>query len=572
MKVKTKPPSDFVVLRKCMAVKEPHRRGEYMTVLLKCSKVSKIYGDKSVLKAVDLEIIQGQKIGIVGANGAGKTTLAKLLTGEEEVSSGEISWYRDGLSIGYMKQATDYEGLEETLSGGEKTRVLLNKVFYSKHDLMILDEPTNHLDYEGVKWLIKKVRAFRGTVIIISHDRYFLDACITHIAEIEGGQLTLFKGNYSWYREEKQRQYEAAMHHYLEEEKVKDKIQGQIEALKDWSSKAHRDAAKKARETGNKKGGREFNRAKAKKMDQAVKSRIKRLQKIELSSKGKPEEEKGVLFKVEEAAKSSHFILEAKDIGKSYGKKTLFSSSSFYINRGEKIGLYGRNGCGKSTLIKGILEEVPLEGELRVSRTKRIGYISQEVIDLEEDKAIRELFPTTSQEADTKLRTALANMGFSSEALGKKVATLSLGERMKLKLLKMIGEGCEILILDEPTNHIDLHVREQLEETLLAYKGTLILVTHDRYMLEKLCDKLLVFENEKITRYEYGLKEYLLKQKQFSEGKTKNLNSCKKQLEEKMVIENKIAYLLGKMSMLSKEADEYKVFEREYEETLKLQQ
>lgn len=542
-----------------------------MTVLLKCSKVGKVYGERQVLNAIDLEIIQGQKIGIVGSNGAGKTTLAKLLTGKEEVSSGEIIWYRDGLSIGYMEQATDCKGLEETLSGGEKTRALLNQVFYGKHDLLVLDEPTNHLDYEGVKWLIKKVRAFRGTVIIISHDRYFLDACITHIAEIEGGQLTLFKGNYSWYREEKKRQYEAAMHHYLEEEKVKDKIEGQIEALKNWSNKAHREAAKKARETGNKKGGREFNRAKAKKMNQAVKSRIKRLQKMEVSSKGKPEEEKGVLFKVEEAAKSSNFILEAKEIGKCYGTKTLFSKSSFYINRGEKIGLYGRNGCGKSTLIKGILEQVPLEGQLRVSRTKRIGYISQEVIDLEEDKTIRELFPTTSQEDNTKVRTALANMGFSSEALGKKIAVLSLGERMKLKLLKMIREGCEVLILDEPTNHIDLHVREQLEETLLAYKGTLILVTHDRYMLEKLCDKLLVFENKKITRYEYGLNEYLLRNKKLQEGKKENLSMCKKQLEEKLVLENKLAYLLGKMSMLSKEAEAYKAFEKQYEEILQQQ-
>lgn len=431
-----------------------------MSVVLECRKINKEYGEHQILKDVNLEIYQGQKIGIVGVNGAGKTTLANIIMGEIEPTSGQLIWQNDGLRIGYMKQIIDAKMLKETLSGGEKTKALLTQILYNKYDVLILDEPTNHLDYAGVNWLIKQLKAFRGTVIVISHDRYFLDQCVTQIIEIEQGKAVLYKGNYSWYRQEKKKQYEAALRVYLEEEKNKERIQGQIKALRNWSSKAHRESAKKAIMTGNKFGGKEYNRVKAKKMDKAIKSRIKRLEKIALNSTGCPKEEQKVLFEVGKAPKVGTVILEAKDIRKCYNHKVLFEESSFYVKRGEKVGLYGANGCGKTTLIKALLGEIQVEGMLKLSSARRIGYISQEVLGLEEQKTILELFTATTKQEYTKIRSELAQMGFEDNDLNKKVSCLSLGERMKLKLLLMIKEGCEVLILDEPTNHIDLHVRE----------------------------------------------------------------------------------------------------------------
>ncbi len=542
-----------------------------MTVVLECRKISKEYGNQKVLREINLEVYQGQKVGIVGTNGAGKTTLANILMGELEPTSGQLIWQNDGLQIGYMKQIVDTiaatKELKETLSGGERTKAILKQILYNKYDVLILDEPTNHLDYAGVKWLIKKIKAFKGTVIIISHDRYFLDECVTRIVEIDKGKAVVYKGNYSWYREEKVRQYEIALNAYLEEEKNRERIQGQIKALRTWSDKAHRESRKKAVVSGNKFGGKEYNRVKAKKMDRAIKSRIKRLEKIELNSVGRPEEEQKILFEVTKAEKVGKVIVEARDIGKCYGNKVLFEKSSFYIKKGEKVGLYGINGCGKTTLIKALLGEVEVEGTLRLSSARRVGYISQEVIGLSEEKTILELFETTTQEDYAKVRTALVQMGFRSDDLSKRIGNLSLGERMKIKLLLMIREGCEVLILDEPTNHIDLHVREQLEETLAAYNGTIILVTHDRYMLEKLCDKLLVFENKRINRYEYGIRDYYEKLKNYGsskkEGKTK-----KEQLEMSMLLEHQIAYLVGAISKLEVGSEEYNTLDKKYYELM----
>lgn len=543
-----------------------------MSVVLECRKINKEYGEHQILKDVNLEIYQGQKIGIVGVNGAGKTTLANIIMGEIEPTSGQLIWQNDGLRIGYMKQIIDAKMLKETLSGGEKTKALLTQILYNKYDVLILDEPTNHLDYAGVNWLIKQLKAFRGTVIVISHDRYFLDQCVTQIIEIEQGKAVLYKGNYSWYRQEKKKQYEAALRVYLEEEKNKERIQGQIKALRNWSSKAHRESAKKAIMTGNKFGGKEYNRVKAKKMDKAIKSRIKRLEKIALNSTGCPKEEQKVLFEVGKAPKVGTVILEAKDIRKCYNHKVLFEESSFYVKRGEKVGLYGANGCGKTTLIKALLGEIQVEGMLKLSSARRIGYISQEVLGLEEQKTILELFTATTKQEYTKIRSELAQMGFEDNDLNKKVSCLSLGERMKLKLLLMIKEGCEVLILDEPTNHIDLHVREQLEETLAAYNGTILLVTHDRYMLERLCDKLLVFKEKRIIRYEYGFKAYCERLTDYSASKKSEGNKRKQQLEANMILEHQLAYLVGKMSTLEVGSEEYIALDKKYYELMQKRQ
>ena len=541
-----------------------------MTAILQGKHISKEFGDKVILNDINFEIESGKKIGIVGSNGAGKTTLADMITNTIKPTSGQLLWQYNGMDIGYMKQATEYLDLEQTLSGGERTKKLLTQFLYSKKDFLVLDEPTNHLDYEGVKWLIKQIKAFKGAVVIISHDRFFLDQCIDSIMEIDQGKIVNYNGNYSFYREEKRRRYESQLHLFMEQEKLKSQIRGQIEELKGWSEKAHRESRKKAIATGNKFGGKEYNRVKAKKMDKAVKSRIKRLEKIEVGGLIKPEEEIKVLFQLEATKKVGDTILQAKDIRKFYGNKLIFSQSSFYVKRGEKIGVYGVNGCGKSTLVKAILKQVPLEGEIRISEERKIGYISQDVLDIKEEKSILQVFEATNKEEERQIRMALVQMGFSNDRLYDKAEVLSLGERMKLKLLLLIRQGCEVLILDEPTNHIDLHVREQLEETLKDYNGTLILVTHDRYMLEQLCDKLLVFENQIIRRYEYGIREYLERkeQKQVAQDEA-HRKEMKSNKEDKMLLENEIAYIIGQLSREKQGTPMYEELDNKYQELIK---
>lgn len=541
-----------------------------MTAILQGKHISKEFGDKVILNDINFEIESGKKIGIVGSNGAGKTTLADMITNTIKPTSGQLLWQYNGMDIGYMKQATEYLDLEQTLSGGERTKKLLTQLLYSKKDFLVLDEPTNHLDYEGVKWLIKQIKAFKGAVVIISHDRFFLDQCIDSIMEIDQGKIVNYNGNYSFYREEKRRRYESQLHLFMEQEKLKSQIRGQIEELKGWSEKAHRESRKKAIATGNKLGGKEYNRVKAKKMDKAVKSRIKRLEKIEVGGLIKPEEEIKVLFQLEATKKVGDTILQAKDIRKFYGNKLIFNQSSFYVKRGEKIGVYGVNGCGKSTLVKAILKQVPLEGEIRISEERKIGYISQDVLDIKEEKSILQVFEATNKEEERQIRMALVQMGFSNDRLYDKAEVLSLGERMKLKLLLLIRQGCEVLILDEPTNHIDLHVREQLEETLKDYNGTLILVTHDRYMLEQLCDKLLVFENQIIRRYEYGIREYLERkeQKQVAQDEA-HRKEMKSNKEDKMLLENEIAYIIGQLSREKQGTPMYEELDNKYQELIK---
>ena len=356
------------------------------------------------------------------------------------------------------------------------------------------------------------------------------------------------------------------MHAYIEQEKVKEKINNQIAELKKWSNKAHKEAGKKAIKTGNKVGGKQFNRAKAKKMDAQVKSKIKRLQKLQVEGVDKPKEEGYIVFNGTSAGKIGSVVLEAKDISKAYDNKVLFNKSSFYIKQGEKVGVYGPNGCGKTTLIKAILGQEEIEGEINISSSRKIGYISQDILDINEEISIIEAFKINSRKELGKLRSDLALIGFDAESLNKKIKYLSLGERMKIKLLLLIRESYEVLILDEPTNHIDLHVREQLESVLDRYNGTIILVTHDRYMMEKICDKLLVFENKEIKRYEYNFSEYLEKINEKNEKK--NMNRA----EENLIIDNRITCIISELSITNKDSVRYKELEKQYNELIKIRQ
>lgn len=530
-----------------------------MSVLVKCEKVTQTYGERIILDAIDWEILEGEKVGIVGNNGCGKSTLLEIIAGELIPTKGGCFWEKH-CSVAYMHQIADKSRQEHTLSGGEYTKKKLREVLYQKHQFLLLDEPTNHLDQDSMKWLIKEIQKDHATMLIVSHDRYFLDQCVDRIIEIEEGKIRSFAGNYSFYQKEKERLYQSQLHAYEVQEKRKEKIEAEIVNLKGWSQKAHHEARAKAIETGNKFGGKEHNRAKAKKRDRQVASKIKRLEAMIEEGVEKPAEAQKISFSLLETPKGNRRVIEAKNLSKAFGEHVLFKDSQFYINRGEKVGIYGPNGCGKSTLIKAIMGELVVEGELFVSQTAQIGYMSQDISDIDPILTVETYLDLSGQKAIQIAREKLIQMGFEREQFTQCVGTLSRGQQMKLKLLKMILKACPLLILDEPTNHMDLHVRETLESVLESYEGTLILITHDRYMMERICDRLLVFHRQTIKRFEGTLKEYEEKQQK---------PVMKKELEkQKLELEHRLSYLLGQLCMLRAGSEAYLKVEEEYEKLL----
>ncbi|MGA9288176.1 MAG: ABC-F family ATP-binding cassette domain-containing protein, partial [Anaerobacillus sp.] len=455
----------------------------------------KKFDEKTLFEDVNVAIHKGERIGIVGSNGAGKTSFAKIIAGDLKQDMGSI--VIDG-SIGYLRQSIDEaevtQPIQDTrllfknqkelgidhvqdetdsnkLSGGEKLKRSLAGIWATQPEILILDEPTNHLDLKGVEWLIRELAHFRGAILVISHDRYFLDQTVSRIFEIESGCLTDYSGNYTAYRKEKQRRYDENLHHYHIQQKEKRRIEDQLAGLSNWSEKAHNQSTKQ-------EGYKEHYRMKAKKMDSQVKSKRKRLEKeLQNNKVVEPEEEQKVRFQFESKRTHGKRIVEAKSAGKCFGERWLFRDTSFYMKHGERIGLIGENGSGKTTFLRIILEEDSLsEGEIWKSPSLRIGYLSQDVQDLPEGKTVQNVLELTTRDDVFKAKSILASMGIERKRMDVPIWQLSLGERTKVKLTRMLMNDYDILVLDEPTNHLDLHTREQLEETLKQFEGTILIV------------------------------------------------------------------------------------------------
>ncbi|MGA4721084.1 ribosomal protection-like ABC-F family protein [Fictibacillus nanhaiensis] len=561
-----------------------------MTTVLQVKRLQKKFGDKEILKDISFDIRQGEKIGLVGWNGSGKTTLVNILMKCLSHDHGSITTWPVNLHMGYLPQSTDYvldveQELMETgedllrtskklglqkhllqkselqhLSGGERLKVSIAKIWANHPEFLILDEPTNHLDLQGINWLTEEVQNYKGAAIIISHDRYFLDETVEKIFELEDGILTVYEGNYSAYRREKQRRFEQQLKDYEKQQRKIQMIQQQVSTLKSWSEKAHREAGKGGTAAENRQMGlKEYERMKAKKKDNQIKSKLNRLN-LELSKTGidKPKEESDVFFQFDSTGKRGKRLIEARGLSKQYGDRTLFKESRFYIKHGERIALQGPNGSGKTTFIKMLLgEESVTKGSIWKSESMKIAYLSQDVSDLPEEKTVYEYFDLEEKHQVTQARTIFANMGIEDRKLSKPIRHLSLGERTRVKLVLMILQEYDVLILDEPTNHLDLPSREQLEETLSQFSGTLIIVSHDRFFVEKLCDKLLVIENQQLKRIEVGLSEHE------NQSKRSTVEGVQQWAEELALVENKITEMLGKISFCKTGTEEYKAVDQE---------
>ncbi|MET1014501.1 MAG: ribosomal protection-like ABC-F family protein [Paenisporosarcina sp.] len=521
-----------------------------MTLLGKIQQVKIEYGDRIIVKNVVLDIKQGSCIGIVGGNGEGKSTLLSFLAGELEANEGSDHWYGGKPSTYFFKQEVDSTSTKpfEVLSGGEQMKKRLSKAFSQHVQVLLLDEPTNHLDQQSLHELVKQIKHYSGTIIVVSHNRSFLDEVATTIWEVAHQQITAYEGNYSDYRLEKEERKKVQTRLYEEQQKKIANIDDQITSLQNWSAKAHATSTKQD-------GYKEYFRVKAKKMDVQIRSKRKRLEgELEKEKIEKPLEENDVKFSMDGNRKQGHRIIESKNVTKVFGDRILWTPSSFTIKQGEKVALIGPNGSGKTTWLKMLMGEETFEGELWKTASQNIGYLRQSIEGLPLELTPAEWFKPKDYTERGHIQTLMKNLGFAKDHWQLPIGSMSMGERLKIKLMVFMLEKKDVLILDEPTNHLDLPSTEQLENTLLSYPGTILLVTHDRHMIEKLCNKVLLFEDNHLKKIEMSYQEWMTHKEE-----------SKKDLDL-MRLETEMQAILGELSFLKKKDGHYEELDRKFKE------
>ena len=559
-------------------------------IVLSCNNLNKSFGIDSILENVNFTVNEYDKIGIIGVNGTGKTTLFKIISGIYGYDSGDIYTSKD-CEIGYLEQNTNFHSentiLEEVLevfkdviemekylrdlehkiseessntnsttleklmneysnkleafsdmngygykseakgvlkglgfsdedmdkpisilSGGEKTRVLLGKLLLKKPTLLLLDEPTNHLDSEAIEWLEVFLKQYKGTVILISHDRYFLDQVVNRIFEIHNKKLKTYNGNYSDFIKASAIEKELELKRFEDQQKDIKKQEESIERLKAFGREKH---LKRAR------------------------SKEKALAKVDVLDKPEAYRKKAKI-EFNPSVTSGNDVLQLRDISMGYGERILFKDLNLDIYRGEKVALIGANGIGKSTLFKIIMNEItPLSGDIKFGTNVNVSYFHQEQKTLNLDNTIiDEIWEDNKQLTQTSLRTMLGAFLFEGEEVFKKISTLSGGERARVAILKLILSNANLLLLDEPTNHLDIDSKEVLEEALSSYTGTIFTISHDRYFLNTVVDKVLVLDENGITEYLGNYDYYIEKKKQVQEMNTVEVieEKTKTQLKE----------------------------------------
>ena len=442
------------------------------------------------MKEVSFHLEEKEKAAIVGINGSGKTTLLRCILGIEEADEGGIAFSKDKKMAYLAQQHADMEQEDEeyeSLSGGQKTKKRLEEILMEKPDLLILDEPTNHLDIGSIQWLEKVLKRYDGAVLLVSHDRYFLDKIVTKVIDLERGKARMYQGNYTEYVEKKKMIREAERKAYENQQAEIKHQEAVIEKLK------------------------QFNREKSIKR---AESREKLLSKVErLEQPEDLQNEMRLLFMPREA--SGNDVLVAKDLGKSFDGKRLFSHGTFSIQKGEHVAVIGDNGTGKTTLLKilnGLIQAD--EGEFRLGSKVKIAYYDQEHAVLHMEKTLfDEIQDTYPDMNNTRVRNVLAAFLFTGDDVYKRVGDLSGGERGRVSLAKLMLSDANFLILDEPTNHLDIQGKEVLEEAIRNYEGTVLYVSHDRYFINQTATRIMELFSNRFDNY-IGNYDYYLEKKE----------------------------------------------------------
>lgn len=560
-------------------------KGVRKMTICSVNNVKKSFGGNIIFENISLEIKNGERIGLVGRNGSGKTTIFQLLTGIEGLDAGAIH-VKKGTRIGLVAQIPKFNnemnvydvlssafkkekeleiemhaleknmaeeqeasalqklmerygviqeryaflggyeieanimkvanGLQVTelfprsfmeLSGGEQTKVSLAYMLLQKPDLLLLDEPTNHLDLFAVEWLEQFLKEYTGTVMVISHDRYFLDEVVTKIFDLEDGEIHVYHTNYSQFVEEKEERLLQEFQAYQEQQKKIKKMKEAIKRLREWANQAN--------------PPNEGLHKRARNMERAL-ERIEKLKRPILDRK-----QMGLQFEGQE--RSGKDVVVMKEVSKGFDERSLFEKVNLHIRFQERAAIVGRNGTGKTTLLKLLLKEMQQDaGEIRIGSSVKIGYLSQHAYGNMKNnvlEAFRDCVAVTEGEA----RHILARFLFYGPAVFKKVTQLSGGEKMRLRLAQLMYQDVNFLILDEPTNHLDIESREVLEEALEQYNGTILAVSHDRYFLNKLFEKTYWIDEHKLfefagnyawarQKWEERIEKQVVKQKQQQQG------------------------------------------------------
>lgn len=546
--------------------------------VLDVQNLSLSFGENTLFSGVSFDIKEKEKVGLIGCNGAGKTSLFKIITGEYSADSGNC-FVGKNVKLGYMQQHTCSENrtvydelisvfddliqlekeLEEVnynltnnigdqieniekqdklndyynqnggltyksltrssllglgfcendfsmptskLSGGQKSKLILAKLLLSKADFLLLDEPTNHLDIKAVEWLENFLKDFSGACLIISHDRYFLDRITNKTVEIENQKCRCYIGNYSQFLEKKQAEQKAIEDKYENDMKEIARLEGIIEQQRRWN--------------------REKNIKTAESKEKVV-ERIKAQLVVPDSKVSR------IRFDFTPKCVSGEEVLNVSDLSKSFGEKQIFENASFNVRKGERVFLLGDNGCGKTTLLKILMQDYSADsGYFKFGSNVLTGYFDQVQAKLDLNKtAIEEVWSSFPAMTETSIRSALAAFLFKGEEVYKKLSDCSGGERARVALLKLMLGKFNFLLLDEPTNHLDAFSREELENTLLDYSGTMLIVSHDRYFINKLSSRILELTDKGVNEYLGNYDEYIEKKNSRVEVTSEKTNTSK---------------------------------------------
>ncbi|WP_107571760.1 ABC-F type ribosomal protection protein CplR [Clostridioides difficile] len=539
-------------------------------LLVKVENLKKYYADKLILDIDKLEILENDKIGLVGSNGQGKTTLLKAILGEIEIDEGYIYLTE---SYSYISQSENNieicsdskeksllnapDRFEEYLSGGEKVKLKIADALSNKKNIIIADEPTSNLDKKSIGVLEEMFKRHEGALLLISHDRRFLDELCTTILELEDGKLKAYKGNYTDYLMQKDEEVKRAYFEYQEYVKEKKRLEKALLHKKSLSDGIRKTPKRMGNSEArlHKMGGQ----TNKKKLDSNVKAIKSRIDKLEV--KNKPKASIEMKIKIQNGMEIiSKNLVEIKDMTLKLGNKLLLDNVSFKIKRGKKIALLGDNGCGKSTMIKEILNNK--NDNIKINNKVKVGYFDQHQSLLDEAKSVLYNTKVNSSFDESFIRTNLNLFGFKGDDVYKKVKVLSGGEKVKIALCKIILEDNNFLIFDEPTNYLDIKSMEALEKALINTDKTMLIVSHDRVFVSHICNYIIEIKDTKIREFDCNYDEYIINRKKNPSRESK----IKK--ENLLVLENRLITIV---SMLSIEKDGLKkeLYESEYNELLK---
>lgn len=513
--------------------------------LLEANHIKYYVQDRLLLDVEQLQIHKNARIGLVGRNGSGKTTLLQILAEKISPEEGKVTQHTRCELLPQLKRT------DTTKSGGEVTQEYIQKALIKDPELLLADEPTTNLDTEHIEWLEKKLKKWQGAFIITSHDRAFLDTLCTTIWELHEGKIKEYPGNYSDYVKQKELELHQEQLAYEIYEKKKKQLEEALKLKEKKAERATKTPKKVSKSEARITGAKPYFAKKQKKLQKtasAIETRLEKLEKVE-----KVKELSPIKMNLPNAETfKNRIVLRVNDVTGKVGERVLWSKTSFHIRGGDKLAIIGSNGSGKTTLVKKMMNQ---EYGIRISPAVKIGYFSQNLNILDTEKSIIENVQSSSKQDETLIRTVLARMHFFRDDVYKLVGVLSGGERVKVALTKLFLSDINTLVLDEPTNFLDMEAVEALESLLKEYEGSVIFVSHDRRFTENIATRILAIHNQEIELFEGNYQQYKL-------GQVEKTRDTKE--DKLLLLETKISEVLSRLSLEPSEE-----LEKEFQKLLK---